>query len=160
MEYLKYYTNAFKNSFNYKDMAKRKEFNFFILFYILFWMILFIPFMFGMPIVTMLNNINPIIPFGGFAIVSWIFFIVHAFPFLALIKRRIIDITPSKANLIFWIFITLEIIRIFISISFMVILYTNQGQFHIWYIFIGLVNQALCTISLGFIIFLMVKKGA
>ena len=157
MEYFNIYLNAYKNFKDYHSPSKRNELNWFILFYLIFWMIIFIPFMIITPLFVVIYK-SPLIMFGILFVVGWIYFIVHAIPLLALVKRRLIDIIPTKANLIFWSFITFEVIRISISLFFMVVLCLLK-EFHIWYILIGVINQVLSTITIGFMIFLMAKKG-
>ena len=81
-------------------------------------MLIFIPFMFSNVYTTMVLNKTPEINFIIYLAVSWLFFIIHAFPLLGLVKRRLIDITNKNANLIFGGYIVVEIIRISIVIAF------------------------------------------
>ena len=163
MEYFQIYLNSFKKSFDYKNPSPRKELNSFILFYFLFWMLIFIPFMFSNVYTTMVLNKTPEINFIIYLAVSWLFFIIHAFPLLGLVKRRLIDITNKNANLIFGGYIVVEIIRISIVIAFIFLFAaffkTVELQNIFLYIAIGLVNQLLSASVLAFYIFLMVKKG-
>ena len=163
MEYFQIYLNSFKKSFDYKNPSPRKELNFFILFYFLFWMLIFIPFMFSNVYTTMVLNKTPEINFIIYLTVSWLFFIIHAFPLLGLVKRRLIDITNKNANLIFGGYIVVEIIRISIVIAFIFLFAAFfkivELQNIFLYIAIGLVNQLLSASVLAFYIFLMVKKG-
>ena len=173
MEYLNIYLNAFKNFKDYHTPAPRKELNFFILFYFIFWLIIFIPMMvvgFYHAMSSMMEDnfdyLKLLIPFG---VVGWVFYLVHIVPLLALIKRRLIDIFSQKAGLIFWIYATIEIIRLLISLVYPFAVYFLQNIVMtsenlpvanlvvIW--IIGLINNALSFLVLAFYIFLMVKQG-
>lgn len=158
MEYFKIYLNAFKNFTDYRSPAIRKEYNFFLLFYFLFYILIFIGLMVSLPFLIVKNQ-SPESGFIYFTIASWTFFLIHALPTLALVKRRLIDITPKNANLIFWIYFDIEVVRLSIIIPFTVSLYKSTPEFHIWYIAAAILNQFLCTLVMAFHIFLMVKKG-
>lgn len=173
MEYLNFYLNAFKNFRDYHTPAPRKEFNFFILFYFIFWLVIFIPMMmvgFYHAVSTMMGGkfeyLNLLIPF---MVVGWIFYLVHVVPLLALIKRRLIDIFSQKAGLIFWIYVTIEIIRLLITLGYPLGVYFLKNMFMtseslpvanlviIW--IIGLINNIISFLMIAFYIFLMVKQG-
>ena len=173
MEYFNIYLNAFKYFRDYHTPAPRKDFNFFILFYFIFWLIIFIPMMmvgFYHAVSTMMEGkfeyLNLLIPF---MVVGWIFYLVHAVPLLALIKRRLIDIFSQKAGLIFWIYVTIEIIRLLITLGYPLGVYFLKNMFMtseslpvanlvvIW--IIGLINNIISFLMIAFYIFLMVKQG-
>jgi uncharacterized membrane protein YhaH (DUF805 family) len=173
MEAFNIYINAFERIKDYHNPAPRKEFYFFILFYLVFWLVIFIPMMmvvfyYGMSSM-MEKNFDYLKLMIPFSLVCWIFYFVHAFPLFALIKRRLIDIIPLKANLIFGIFLTLEIIRLSISLIFPFITYSIQktimagGNLPItsflctW--ILGLINNIFAMLTFVFYIFLMVKQG-
>ena len=173
MESFSFYLNAFKRFKDYHTPSPRKEFNFFILFYFVFWLVIFIPMMmvvFYQAMSSMteenFNYLKLIIPFG---LVGWIFYLVHIVPLLALIKRRLIDIFSQKASLIFRIYVAIEIIRLLITLGYPIGVYFLQNVITtsenlpvaslvvIW--IIGLINNALSFLVLAFYIFLMVKQG-
>ena len=168
MEAFNIYINAFKHIKNYHNPASRKEFNFFILFYFIFWLIIFIPCLIASPFFII--NVERFFVYLTFSMaVGWLIYLVHALPLLALIKRRLIDVLPQKANRIFWIYLTLELIRIivtaiypFVIFSFKDIILAGNGfpvsKFIIVWVF-GLINNFFSIIVLCFYIFLMVKQG-
>ena len=101
MNYFNYYTSAFKNFKDYQNIATRKEFNFFILFFFLIYTLFGILSFATIPFSIISNpNQAPDI-FVYFPILSWGIFIIHLLPGLALIKRRLNDIAPVKSGLIF-----------------------------------------------------------
>lgn len=155
---------AFKKSFDYKNPAPRKNINSFILFYFLFWLLIFAPFIVYIQTTIILYK-EPVVGFIVYFAVSWLYFIINAIPLLALVKRRLIDIVPSKANLIFWSYLAVEIVRISIVIAFitffLLFMNTIKINLHHMVIFfaIGVINQILSFLVLAFYIFLMAKKG-
>ena len=104
MNYFNYYISAFKNLKDYQGVATRKEFNLFILFFFLIYMLFgFLSFM-TIPF-SIISNPNQVPEgYGIFTIVIWSVFIIHLLPGLALIKRRLNDITPTKSSIIFRLF--------------------------------------------------------
>ena len=173
MEYFKFYLDAFKNFRDYHNPAPRKEFNFFILFFFIFSLIMCASMM-VISIFYLVTAIeNGISEFFKliilWTIIGLVFYLVHAVPLFALIKRRLIDIIPSKANLIFWIFLTVEIIRILISLAMPFLVYSIQNTImtsnnlpvmnfvSIW--FLGLISNVFAMLMFLFYIFLMVKQG-
>lgn len=169
MNWFDYYIYAFKNYKNYSGVATRKEFNFFILFFFLFYMLfgflsfLTIPF-------SIISNPNqaPDI-FGYFRYISYGIFLIHLIPGLALIKRRLNDITPAKSNIVFRIFIGFEVFRICIGLFlstkmslFQSVVITNAETIpssFVPLILLLLFNMLLNYICIGFYIFMMAKKG-
>jgi hypothetical protein len=113
-----------------------------------------------------LNYLKFLIPFSA---IGWIFYLVHALPMFALIKRRLIDIFSQKAGLIFRIYLTIEIIRLLISLGYPFVLYSFQNVVvtsenlpittFVCFWIIGLINNILSFLMLAFYIFLMVKQG-
>lgn len=171
MSWFDYYTLAFRKVRDYSNITTRKEYNFFILCFFLIYMLM-AGILFPIFIYVSISepNKSPLFFSNAFGAVSWIVCLIHALPALALIKRRLNDIFPIKSGVIFRIFFTFEIIRILLSL----ILYSNMSSLLplaltsnnvtlspniVTVILMFLLNQLLCYISLGFYIFLMVKKG-
>ena len=166
MEAFNIYINAFKRIKDYHNPAPRKEFNFFILFYFIFWILLISPIM----ILSMPSIMEKGMQGGGvFVVVSQIFGIAHLFPLLALVKRRLIDITPPKAKSIWWIYFTLTIVMCLTSYMYAFIvppqdmLMMTNNNISLTRIIITLIlmliNNGLSFALLVFYIFLMVKQG-
>lgn len=173
MESFSFYLNAFKRFKDYHTPSPRKEFNFFILFYVIFWLVIFIPMIMAgvyLSMSSMLdgesNYLKFLIPFS---LIGWMFYLVHAVPMFALIKRRLVDIFSQKAGLIFGIYLTIEIIRLLISLGYPFFLYSLLDVVvasenlpiailvSLW--IIGLINNIFSFLVLAFYIFLMVKRG-
>ena len=168
MEYFKYYLEAFKNFKDYTTPAPRKEFNFFIMFYFIFWMIIFIP-------LTIYNSYF-IIAAGNTSgnlvmtsVIGWIFFLIHIAPMLALIKRRLIDINPERADLLFWIFVVIQAIVMIISLTYLSEMQSVQQPImsgsNIEYsrvlvlMFVSFINFITSVALIIFYIYLMTKQS-
>ncbi|MBR6722269.1 DUF805 domain-containing protein [bacterium] len=169
MNVFNYYIGAFKNFKDYQSFATRKEFNFFILFFLLIYMFFGILSFATIPFSIISNpNQAPDI-FAYFPILSWGIFIIHLLPGLALIKRRLNDITPTKSNIIFRIFFGFEVFRICTGIflstkisAFQTVALSNADVIppsFTYLIIFSLFNMLLNYICIGFYIFLMAKKG-
>lgn len=163
MNYFDYYTGAFRKFKDYQGYATRKEFNFFILFFFILYMIVcfiagaFTPFLIISKVA--IDNIFYIV-MG----IIWICFLIHCFPGLALIKRRLNDIIPAKSNIIFRLFFTFELVRLLIGLilgsnMFQHAIKTTIPDFNALYFILALLIFCMNWICLGFYVFLMVKKG-
>ena len=169
MNYFNYYTSAFKNFKDYQNIATRKEFNFFILFFFLIYMLFGILSFMTIPFSIIFNPNQAPELFGFFPIFSWGIFIIHLLPCLALIKRRLNDIAPVKSGLIFRIFFIFEIFRIctgiFLSTKISVLQTVTSTNAEVlppsfvYIILFSLFSMLLNYVCIGFYIFLMVKKG-
>ena len=162
MSVFNYYIGAFKNFKDYQSFATRKEFNFFILFFLLIYMLFGILSFATIPFSIISNpNQAPDI-FVYFPILSWGIFIIHLLPGLALIKRRLNDITPTKSSIIFRLFLIFEIIGICTSSLFQTVVSSNAevlSPSFIHLILFLLFYLLLSSVGTGFFIFLMAKKG-
>lgn len=169
MNIFSYYTGAFKKFKDYQGIATRKEFNFFILFFLLIYMFFWILSFLTIPFSIISNpNQAPDI-FVYFAFVSYGIFLIHLIPGLALIKRRLNDITPAKSNIIFRIFFGFEVFRICAGIflstkisAFQTVALSNATAIppsFTYLIIFALFIMLLNYICIGFYIFLMAKKG-
>ena len=169
MSVFNYYTEAFGKFRDYQNFATRKEFNLFILFFFLIYMFFgFLSFM-TIPFSIISNPDQAPDIFVYFPFLSWGLFLIHLLPGLALIKRRLNDITPTKSNIIFRIFFGFEVFRIcagiFLSTKisvFQTVALSNATAIppsFTYLIIFALFNMLLNYICIGFYIFLMAKKG-
>ena len=114
MEFLKIYLNTFKNFRDYKNPSQRKEFNLFVIFtYLINFVISFVAVSF---IVPGLDDIGKgqytLILLNVLLVLYLLIHLVFGVSFLALIKRRLIDIFSNKANVIFWILLPILLLLV------------------------------------------------
>ncbi|MBR1461061.1 hypothetical protein IJ596_05460 [bacterium] len=160
------YLLAFKNMFDYKNTAERKELNWFCLFMFIFWMLTVMIFIiFNIFTIISGKNIDMPIIFLGFFIFAGIYFIAHYIPLTSLIKRRFNLITPNKPVffiiwLVFWI---INFVIFLIQLAFNLIMILNPAIIDsssalliIPFVFAG---QIFGLLTWGTIIFLMIRKN-
>ncbi len=153
------YFYAFKQIPNYTGTAKRKEFNFFFLCYFVFW------FIYLLLTIVLTVAISFFIPQAQ-EYIFWIimglgalYHIVHQFPLLALIKRRMKDIMPNNSKLYFRGYLTVFVAQIvtYFALTKMI---TSSAKGLTLQIILTAIFMQLCSILLLLTwIFLMVKKG-
>lgn len=151
------YLIAFKNIFDYKNTAERKELNWFIAFMTAFWMLAIMLFFFLFTMFAIMRKeVAILVLFIVFFIFAAIYMIAHWIPYIALIKRRFNLITPNKSGLFFGIWLGLWLISILISIIsvYLLVHYKNP----LIALPLMLINHICSLIFIGIIIFLMVKK--
>lgn len=158
-EILYTYFYAFKQIPNYSGTAKRKEFNFFFLCYFAFW---FIYLLLTIVLTVVISIIIPqaqehifwiIMGFGA------LYHIVHQFPLLALIKRRMNDIMPNSSKLYFRGYLTVFVAQLvtYFALTKMV---TSSAKGLTLLIILTAIFMQFCSILLLLTwIYLMVKKG-
>ena len=151
------YFNAFKQITNYSETAKRKEFNFFFLCYFVFWFI------------YLLLTIVLTVAISFFITKEYIFWIimglgalyhiVHQFPLLALIKRRMNDIMPDASKLYFRDYLTVFAAQIITYFALTKMVTSSANSLSLQIVLTAIFMQ-LCSILLLLTwIYLMVKKG-
>lgn len=164
MSVFNYYTEAFGKFRDYQNIATRKEFNYFILFFFIFYMIIGVIAGLITPI-FIISKINPADITLMITLPMWIYSIIHLLPLLALVKRRLNDITPTKSSIIFRLFLIFEIIGICTSSFFQTVVSSNTEVLSpsfihlILFLLFLLFYLLLSSVSTGFFIFLMAKKG-
>ena len=161
------YLLAFKNMFDYKNTAERKELNWFCLFMSIFWMLVVMIFIiFNIFAIISGKNIDMPMLFLGFFIFAGIYSIAHYIPLTSLIKRRFNLITPNKPVffiiwLVFWI---IDFVIFLIQSAFNLIIIMNQTLLDninpLTLVIIALVfaGQVFSLLTWGTIIFLMIRK--
>ena len=147
------YFNAFKQITNYSETAKRKEFNF------VFWFIyLFLTIVLTVAISFFITKAQEYI-FWIIMGLGALYHIVHQFPLLALIKRRMNDIMPDASKLYFRDYLAVfaaQIITYFVLAKMV----TSSANSLSLQIVLTAIFMQLCSILLLLTwIYLMVKKG-
>lgn len=103
MEMITYWLKGFKNIADYHNPARRSELNYFILMQLIVNVLLMILTAVLYTVLT-IRGIDPnsakVLTILPFFVIT---FLMTSIPELALIKRRLIDITPNRANLLFWL---------------------------------------------------------
>lgn len=158
-EILHTYFYAFKQIPNYAGTAKRKEFNFFFLCYFVFWFIyLLLTVVLTVAISFFITKAQEYI-FWIIMGLGALYHIIHQFPLLALIKRRMNDIMPDASKLYFRDYLTVFAAQLvtYFALTKMV---TSSAKGLTLQIILTAIFMQLCSILLLLTwIFLMVKKG-
>ena len=158
---ISYYRLGFSRMLMLSVPSCRKELNYFLLAYMALWMLV----LFVLIIVD--SMLTVIIENGAIkiAVISSIFcllfHILHIIPLFTLMKRRLIDVVPSKANLIFLSILLMYLIQISAPIIFITNIENIISNPEITIVYIPyILFSILCGWAMfGTLIFLMCKKG-
>lgn len=160
-EILAYYRMGFGRILDFSSPSSRKEINYFVLSYFVFWVILCVISIVCTSLLSVfVNNIPKLFLYEGILLVGYN--LIHILPLLTLMRRRLNDIIPQKAKLIF----SGIVLCYLIQISGPVIIFTqktalvnNPEKFLIFIPYI--IFEQLCAIVvMGSLLYLMWKKGA
>ena len=154
------YLLAFKNIFNYKDSANRQELNWFILFMVVFWILLFFIIL-GTGITLAFTNNFRLLPvvFGAMFIVACIYLLAHTIPLISLIRRRFNCIAPSKSKLFFSIWATIWFIQFLICNAMFFLIKGSLGNINpLYFLPLAFVGQICGLLVIGTVIFLMIRE--
>lgn len=159
-EALNFYLLAFRNIFDYKNTAERKELNWFILFMFIFWMLSGIFFIGCCISIAVLGkgDIIPVLIFAFF-IYAVIYLLGHGLPLISLVKRRFNFITPEKSRIFFGSWLGVWAIQLCICVEMSLIVKNSPNNINLLTIlplaFIGQICGLLVT---GTLIFLMIRQ--
>lgn len=153
------YFNAFKQITNYSETAKRKEFNFFFLCYFIFWFIyLLLTIVLTVAISFFITKAQAYI-FWIIMVLGALYHIVHQFPLLALIKRRMNDVMPDASKLYFRDYLTVFAAQIITYFALTKMVTSSANSLSLQIVLTAIFMQ-LCSILLLLTwIYLMIKKG-
>lgn len=154
------YLLAFKNIFNYKDIANRQELNWFILFMILFWILLFF-ITFGLGISLAITGKDALMPilFGTVFIIACTYLLAHIIPLISLVRRRFNCIAQSKGKLFFSIWATTWFIQFLICNAMFFLVKGSMGNINPLHILpLAFVGQICGFLVIGTVIFLMIRE--
>ena len=153
-----YYLLAFKNIFNFKDSANRQELNWFILFIIVFWLLLFF-LTFGTCVTLVVTGKTTFIPiiFGAMFIIACIYLLAHIIPLISLVRRRFNNIAPSKGKFLFSVWATIWFIQFLICNAMFFLVKGSMGNImHI--LPLAFIGQICGFLVIGTVIFLMFRE--
>ena len=154
------YLTAFKNIFDYGNIAERKELNWFFLFMFVFWMLSGIFFMVCC-VSLAISGKHDVIPafFFAFFIYAGIFFIGHGLPLVSLVKRRFNLIAPSKSGILFGGWLGIWFIQLTICINMFLTIKNATGSINpLTIIPLAFLGQICGFLVIGTVIFLMVRQ--
>ena len=154
------YLLAFKNIFDYKHTASRSEFNWFILFMALIWILMGFLFM-GIVITNIVLHNDAIIPilFGVFFVIGGLYMLAHLLPFLALMKRRCNTLFPQKSGTFFFSFLGLWLVQQVICITLFIMFSGSvENANPIAILPLAFVGQIFGFLFLASIVFLMIRE--
>lgn len=154
------YLLAFKNIFNYKDSANRQELNWFVLFIIVFWILLFF-ITFGTCVTLAVTGKDTFIPmmFGAAFIIACIYLLAHIIPLISLVRRRFNNIALSKGKLFFSIWATIWFIQFLICTAMFFLVKGSMGNINPLHILpLAFIGQICGFFVIGIIIFLMIRE--
>ena len=160
VEIFAYYKLGFGRSFDFSTPSSRKELNYFMLPYFIFWFLVCLISIITTSVLTVIvKDLPKLFLYEGIILVA--FNIIHLIPLLALIRRRLNDIVPNKAKLIF----SGVLLCYLIQLSVPVILFTqktviadNPVKF-LTFIPYVICAQLCALLVTGTVIYLMCKKG-
>ena len=162
---LEYYLMGFRNTFNYRDASCRSELNYFILFFSVVYIVgLFLGMYVTIFTAVLKPQMAPIL-FGVMFGIIFLYCIAHFLPYIALIYRRIKDIFDKKSRMVFSILIfvwLLQMVCVIPSYCFMFSMNNSvqpTPQLMLGIFLPVIFAQILSWVVIGFIIFLMAKKG-
>lgn len=149
---------GFRNIFDYRNIAERKELNWFILFMIIFWILSGM--FFALCCISIAafgkDSIIPVL-FFAFFIYAGIYFIVHGLPLVSLVKRRFNLIAPRKAGICWGIWLGIWVIQLTICIS--MFLRIAMGDITPLTILpLALISQICGFLVLCILVFLMIRQ--
>lgn len=155
-----YYLLAFKNIFNYKDISNRQELNWFVLFIIVFWILLFF-ITFGTCVTLAVTGKDTFIPimFGTVFIIACIYLLAHIIPLISLVRRRFNNIALSKGKLFFSIWATIWFIQFLICNTVFFLVKGSMGNINPLHILpLAFIGQICGFLVIGTVIFLMIRE--
>ena len=160
-----YYILGFKNSFNYKEASTRTELNYFILVFSVAYLLLFFITFFTSLILAIYKPIIAAISFAVMIGIILLYSLAHVLPALSLIYRRIKDIFSTKARMVFGIYVVVWAIQFICCLTNCIITLSISKiseptiSIFVTLFALGIIAQILGLGMLGFVIFLMCKKG-
>ena len=163
MELFTYWLKGFTNMADYHSPARRSELNYFVLMQIIINIALIILSAIIYTVLTLRGidrNSAAVLTSPMFLLI----FLITNIPLMALIKRRLIDVIPNRANLLFWIMFAAFVISTACQVAgFFTLVEIFAGNFSsilfLKYFILCIINFIFTiTYTIGFIT-LMCKKG-
>lgn len=155
-----FYLLAFKNIFDYKNIAERKELNWFILFMFIGWL-LSVMFFIGCVILIAVSGNDNTIPvlFFAFFIYAGIYLLLHGLTLASLVKRRFNLIAPKKSRIFFGSWLGVWVVQLIIDIDIFLTLKNSLNNINPLIILpLAFIAQICALLMISTIIFLMVRQ--
>ena len=154
------YLIAFKNMFDYRNIAERKELNWFFLFMFIFWMLSGMFFM-GCCISLAVSEKHDVIPvmFFAFFIYAGIYHIIHGLSLISLVKRRFNLLAPQKSGIFFGSWLGVWLVQLTICINVFLTVKNATGNINPLTILpLAFIGQICGLVVIGTVIFLMIRQ--